>query len=50
MSTHAVKLQLPNSIRIHLIVNVSQIVQYREQIEGQKVEEMKLVEVEGVKE
>ena len=50
VSTHAVKLQLPNSIRIHLIVNVSQIVQYREQIEGQKVEEMKLVEVEGVKE
>jgi len=50
VSIHAVKLQLPNSIRIHLIVNVSQIVQYREQIEEQKVEEMKLVEVEGVKE
>jgi len=26
MSTHAVKLQLPNSMRIYLVVNVSQIV------------------------
>jgi len=30
ISTNMVKLQLPNSIKIHLIVNVSQIVRYRE--------------------
>jgi len=30
VSLNAVKLQLPSSMRIHLIVNVSQIVQYKE--------------------
>ena len=34
ISTNAVKLQLPTLIRIHLVVNVSQIVQYREQVGG----------------
>ena len=29
VSTNAVKLQLPISIRIHLVVNVSQVVQYK---------------------
>jgi len=47
---NAVKLQLPSSIRIHLVVNVSQVVQYREQIKGQKKEERKPVKVEGVEE
>ena len=32
ISTNVVKLQLPSSMRIHLVVNVSQIVQYREQV------------------
>ena len=50
VSLNAVKLQLPSSIRIHLVVNISQIVWYKEQVEGQKKEEGKLVEVEGVKE
>ena len=36
-------------MRIHLVVNVSQIVQYKEQVEGQKREEGKPVEVEGDK-
>ena len=45
--TNAVKLPLLTSIRIYLVVNVSQIIQYREQ---EKVEEVKLVEVNGVKE
>jgi len=31
--TNAVKLQLPTSMRIHLVVNISQIVWYREQVE-----------------
>ena len=34
ISTNAVKLQLPISMRIHLVVNISQIVQYKEQVEG----------------
>jgi len=37
-------------MRIHLVVNVSQIVQYKEQVGGQKKEEGKPIEVEGVKE
>ena len=50
ISTNVVKLQLPILMRIHLVVNVSQIVQYRDQVGGQKKEEVKLVEVRGVKE
>jgi len=30
VSTNVVKLQLPSSMRIHLVVNVSQVVQYKE--------------------
>jgi len=37
-------------MRIHLVVNVSQIVRYREQVKGQKKEEGKPVEVKGVEE
>ena len=37
-------------MRIYLVVNVSQIVRYKEQVGGQKKEEGKLIEVEGVKE
>jgi len=50
VSLNAVKLRLPSSMRIHLVVNVSQIVQYKEQVKGQKKEEGKPVEVEGVEE
>jgi len=32
------------------VVNVSQIVQYKEQVEGQKKEEIEPIEIEGVKE
>jgi len=37
-------------MRIHLVVNVSQIVQYKNQIGRQGKEEVKLIEVKGVKE
>ena len=37
-------------MRIYPVVNVSWVVQYREQIKGQKKEEGKPVEVKGVKE
>jgi len=50
VSLNAVKLRLPSSMRIHLVVNVSQIVWYKEQVRGQKKEEGKLVEVEEVEE
>ena len=48
--SNAVKLKLPSSMRIHLVVNVSWIVQYKEQVKGQKKEEEKPVEVEEVEE
>ena len=50
VSLNAVKLWLPNSMRIHPVVNVSWIVWYKEQVKGQKKEEGKPVEVEGVEE
>ena len=50
VSSNAVKLCLPSSMRIHPVVNVSRIVRYKEQVKGQKKEEGKLVEVEGVEE
>ena len=37
-------------MRIHLVVNVSWIVRYKEQVEGQKREEGKPIEVERIKE
>jgi len=50
VSSNVVKLRLSSSMRIHPVVNVSQVVQYREQIKGQKREEGKPVEVKGVEE
>ena len=50
VSSNAVKLRLPSLMRIHLVVNVSQIVRYKEQVKGQKKEEGKLIKVKGVEE
>jgi len=50
VSLNAVKLRLPSLMRIHLVVNVSRIVRYKEQIKGQKKKEGKPLEVEGVEE
>jgi len=50
VSLNAVKLRLPSSMRIHLVVNVSWIVRYKKQVKEQKKEEGKPVEVEGVEE
>ena len=49
VSTNVVKLQLPTSMRIHSVMNISQIVQYREQVEEYKIEKVKPVEIEEVK-
>jgi len=48
VSSNAVKLRLPSSMRIYPVVNVSQVVRYREQVKRQKREEGKPVEVKGV--
>jgi len=37
-------------MRIYLVVNMSQVVQYKRQVKGQKKEEGKPVEIEGVEE
>ena len=37
------------SMRIHPVVNISQVVRYRKQIEDQKIEEVKLVKIVRVK-
>jgi len=50
VSSNAVKLRLLSSMRIHLVVNVSRVVQYREQIKEQKKEEEKPIKVEGIEE
>ena len=42
---NVVKLQLPSSMRIHLVINVSWIVRYKEQVKGQKKKEGKPVDV-----
>jgi len=48
--SNAVKLRLLSSMRIHLVVNISRVVQYREQMKEQKKEEGKPIEVEEIEE
>ena len=50
VSTNMVKLRLPTLMRIHPVVNVSQIVRYKKQVEGQRKEKDKPIEIEGVEE
>jgi len=50
VSENAVKLELPVSLQIYLVVNVRRIVKYKEQVEGQKKILPLSVEVAGEKE
>jgi len=50
VSKNMVKLKLPTSMRIHLVVNVSKVVKYRKLVKGQRIKEAKLVEVKEIKE
>ena len=50
VSSNAVILWLSTSMRIHLVVNISQIVWYKEQVKEQKKEKGKPIEVEGAEE
>ena len=45
-----IKLQLLTLMRIHLIVNISQVIRYRKQVESKKVKEVKMVEIDGFEE
>lgn len=44
------KLEILVSIRIHLILDVSRVVRYKELVKMQKVEEPKLIKIDGVEE
>ena len=48
VSKNSVNLKLLASIRIHLVVNMSRVVRYRELKKELKVKELKPVEVDGV--
>jgi len=50
ISSNAVKLELPSTVKIHPVVNVSRIRQYVGQVEGQKKERPALVIIEGEEE
>jgi len=50
ISSNVVELELPKSIRIHPIVNVSKVRLYKPQVEGQKKTPPKLVIIEGEEE
>jgi len=36
ISTNTIELDLPNTVKIHLVVNVSRVQRYKDQVEGQK--------------
>jgi len=50
ISANAVELELPSTIRIYPVVNVSRIYRYIGQVEGQKKEQPALVIIEGEEE
>jgi len=50
ISSNVVRLELPSTVRIHLVVNVSRIQRYVGQVEGQKREQPAPVIIEGEEE
>ena len=48
--SNIVELELPNMIKIHLVVNVSRICRYVEQVEGQKRKQPAPVIIKGKEE
>ena len=50
VSSNIVELELPNTIKIHLVVNVSRIQRYIEQVEGQRKEQPAPVIIKGEEE
>jgi len=47
---NAIELELPNTIKIHLVVNVSRVHRYIGQVEGQKKEKPQPIIIEGEEE
>ena len=47
ISSNAIELELPSTIKIHLVVNVSQVQRYKSQAKGQRKEIPQLVVIEG---
>jgi len=50
VSTNAVELELPNTVKINPVVNISRIHRYVGQVEGQKKEQQALVIIKGEEE
>jgi len=50
VSLNAVKLELPSTVKIHLVVNVSRIQHYVVQVEGQRKKQPASVIIEGEEE
>jgi len=50
ISSNVVKLELPSTVRIHPVVNISRICRYVEQVEGQKKKQPAPVIIEGEEE
>ena len=50
ISSNVVELELPTTVKIHLVVNVSQIKQYVDQVNGQRKETPQPVVIEGEEE
>ena len=50
VSSNAIELELPKSIRMHPVVNVSKVRLYKPQVEGQKKTSPKPVIIEGEEE
>jgi len=45
VSTNVVKLKLPTTMRIHLVINISWVIKYQELVRKQKIKKLKLIEV-----
>jgi len=48
--SNTVELELPSTVRIHLVVNVSRIQKYVGQVEGQRKKQPALIIIEGEEE
>ena len=46
MLSNIIKLKLPTFIRIHLVINISRVMRYRELVRRQKVKKSKSVKVD----
>jgi len=50
ISSNAIELDLPRTVRIHPVVNVSRVQRYKSQVEGQRKEMPQSVVIEGEEE